>query len=416
MAHRIAATCALICWGSLAPAAETLTLWYHGAGNAVERGLIATVITDFNASQNDYVVTLQALPQATYVDSVMAGAQAGTLPDIMDVEAQVLPNWVWSGILQPLQIDPATLAGFLPGAKGVYNGRLYGVGLWDFALSLATRQSTLDDLHLRTPTLERPWTADEFDAALKAAKASGRFKFALDLGMAWQGEWYSYAFLPFLYSFGGDLEDRATYAKADGVLNGVAGLAWGKWWQHLFQEGYAQAKQEAVDRDNGFASGSYAFVWDGNWAAEDQAKAFADTVFLAPPDLGHGAKVSAGSWQLAVSARSAHPQGAARFIAFAVQDRYLAAFANGIGLMPATLSAAALVGDYGPGGRFSPILSYARALAVPRPITPGYVTQSRVFEKLALDIANGAEVRPALDAAAAEIDADITRNAGYAPH
>jgi multiple sugar transport system substrate-binding protein len=31
-----------------------------------------------------------------------------------------------------------------------------------------------------------------------------------DVGMAWTGEWYPYAFSPFLQSFGGDLIDRST--------------------------------------------------------------------------------------------------------------------------------------------------------------------------------------------------------------
>ena len=39
--------------------------------------------------------------------------------------------------------------------------------------------------------------------ARKAAKSSGKFEHALDLGMAWKGEWFPYAFGPFIQSFGG---------------------------------------------------------------------------------------------------------------------------------------------------------------------------------------------------------------------
>ena len=64
------ATVALIGWGSVASATETLTMWYHGAGNEVESKIIGQIITDFNASQKDWTVTLQSFPQLAYNDSV----------------------------------------------------------------------------------------------------------------------------------------------------------------------------------------------------------------------------------------------------------------------------------------------------------------------------------------------------------
>ena len=54
--------------------------------------------------------------------------------------------------------------------------------MWDAAIALVTRQSYLEELDLRTPTLEEPWDAKEFQQALDAAKSSGKFDYALDLG------------------------------------------------------------------------------------------------------------------------------------------------------------------------------------------------------------------------------------------
>lgn len=410
------ATVALIGWGSVASATETLSMWYHGAGNEVESKIINQIITDFNASQSDWKVELQSFPQAAYNDSVTAGALAGNLPDILDVDGPNMPNWAWAGYMQPLQIDETKIANFLPGTKGTYDGKLYSIGLWDAAVALVTRQSYLDDLKLRKPTLEQPWTADEFEAALKAAKDSGKFKFAFDPGMAWTGEWYPYAFSPFLQSFGGDIVDRTTYQTAEGALNGDAAQAWGAWWQHLFTDGYAQAKQDGADRDNGFAAGDYAFSWNGNWAALGALKAFPDTVFLPAPDFGNGSKIGAASWQFGVSAKSAHPEGASEFIEFALQDKYLADFSNGIGLIPATPTAAAMTENYKEGGPMAVFFDLTTAQALVRPVTPGYIVQAKVFEKVAADIANGADVAATLDAAVDEINADITKNNGYAPH
>lgn len=402
---------ALSSGGALAQ--TTLTMWYHGAGNEVEQKLVNQIISDFNTSQADWKVELQSFPQAAYNDSVVAGALAGNLPDILDVDGPVMPNWAWAGYMQPLKIDETKIASFLPGTKGVWNGQLYSIGLWDAAVSLVTRQSTLDALGLRTPTLEQPWTRDEFMAALDKAKASGTFEYALDLGTAWTGEWYPYAYSPLLQSFGGDIVDRSTYKTAEGKLNGDAALAFGEWWQGLFTAGYAQATQDPADRDAGFNSGKYAFSWNGNWAAIGTLAAYDDVLFLPAPDFGNGPKIGAASWQFGVSAKSAHPDGAAKFIEFALQDKYLAAFSDGIGLIPATASAAALTENYKPGGKLAVFFDLSAKQALLRPVTPGYVVEAKVFEKALADIANGASVADTLDAAVDEIDADIEKNGNY---
>ncbi|MEQ9635931.1 MAG: extracellular solute-binding protein [Devosia marina] len=410
LATSIAITTAM---SSAAFAQTTLTMWYHGAGNEVESNIVNQIISDFNASQSDWVVEMQSFPQAAYNDSVVAGALAGNLPDILDVDGPVMPNWAWSGYMQPLQIDEAKIANYLPGTKGVWNGELYSIGLWDAAISLVTRQSYLDELGLRTPTLAEPWTGEEFMDALAKAKASGNFDYALDLGTAWTGEWYPYAFSPFLQSFGGDIIDRSTYTSAEGVLNGDAAVAFGNWWQGLFEDGYAQATQDPADRDNGFNSGKYAFSWNGNWAALGTLDAYDDVLFLPAPDFGNGSKIGAASWQFGVSAASEHPEGASAFIEFALQDKYLAEFSNGIGLIPATASAAAMTENYKEGGPLAVFFDLSEAQALVRPVTPGYVVAAKVFEKALADIANGADVQDALDSAVDEIDADVAKNDNY---
>lgn len=410
---KFAAATAVLAWASSAQAQTTLSMWYHGAGNEVESKIVNKLIADFNASQSDWKVELQSFPQAAYNDSVVAGALAGNLPDILDVDGPVMPNWAWAGYMQPLKIDEAKIANFLPGTKGIWNGQLYSIGLWDAAVALVTRQSYLDQLGLRTPTLEKPWTRDEFMAALDAAKASGKFEYAFDPGMAWTGEWYPYGFSPFLQSFGGDIVDRSTYKTAEGVLNGDAALAFGEWWQSLFVNGYAPATQDPADRDGGFVAGKYAFSWNGNWAALNTLKQFPDTVFLPAPDFGKGPIIGAASWQFGISGTSKHPEGAAAFIEFALQDKYLAAFSDGLGVIPPTPTAAAMTENYKPGGPMEGFFELSVKQALVRPVTPGYVVQAKVFEKALADIANGADVAATLDAAADEINADIEKNRGY---
>lgn len=394
-----------------------LSLWYHGAGNDVERDILIGIIEDFNGSQDDWTVVLEEFPQASYNDSVVAAAVSGNLPDIIDVDGPVMPNWAWAGYMQPLQLSEGALDGFLPGAIGEYDGEVYSVGLWDAAIAMYARRSVLEEHDIRTPTLDEPWTLEEFDEVLLTLRDSGDFDYPLNLGMADQGEWYPYAFGPFLWSFGGDMVDRDDYQSAEGVLNGDEAVAFGEWWQSLFERDLVPGpSQSMADHETGFIDGQYALQWNGNWVAVQTLEALGDddVLFLPAPDLGTGPKIGGASWQFGVAATSDHPEGASAFIEFAIQDEYLAAFSDGIGLVPATESAAALTENYAEGGPLEVFFGLSEAQAMLRPVTPGYVLQALEFRRALTDIANGADVLTALDSAVDAIDADIERNNGYA--
>lgn len=411
----VMASALLVMASGIVSAQETLSLWYHGAGNEVEREILVGIIEDFNASQSDYVVELEEFPQLAYNESIVAAALSNDLPDIIDVDGPVMPNWAWAGYLQPLSIDESAIEGFLPGALGYWDGELYSVGLWDAAVAMFARQSVLEANDIRIPTLEEPWTLDEFNAALETLDATGEFEYAFDPGMAWTGEWYPYAFSPFLQSFGGDLIDRETYLEAEGVLNGDEAVAFGEWWQSLFENGYAPGtSQDGADRDTGFIDGRYALQWNGNWAALGALDAYGDDMlFLPAPDFGAGSVIGAASWQFAVSSDSENPEGANAFIEFAIQDQYLAEFSNGIGLVPATASAAELTENYAEGGPLAVFYELTQAQALIRPATPAYLNMALIFERALADIANGADVQDALDAAVDDIEQDIADNNGF---
>ena len=390
-----------------------ISMFYHGAGNPEELAVLEGINADFNASQDEYVIAMEAFPQIAYNDAVVGAALAGDLACLVDVDGPVMPDWAWSGYLVPLDIDPATTEDFLPGALGTWDGQLYSVGLWDAAKAIYARQSDLDNYGIRVPTLEEPWTGDEFNEIL--AMYAADYDYAFDPGMNWTGEWYPYAFSPFLQSFGGDIIDRSTMLTAEGVLNGPEAVAFGEWWQMLFSEGYAPGtSQQAAERDTGFIDGMYGMQWNGNWAGRAAVDALGDDViFLPAPDFGNGPTIGAGSWQWAVSASCENPEGANAWIEFATQDEYLAAFSDFLGLAPATPGAAEISEFYSEGGPLEVFFGLSNAQALIRPPTPAYTNAALVFEKAMADIANGGDVQTVLDAAVDEIDTDIESNDGY---
>ncbi len=392
-----------------------LSLWYHGAGNDTERSILVDIIEDFNASQDEYEVVLQDFPQNSYNESITAAALSGDLPDIIDVDGPIMPNWAWSDYMQPLNLSEGALDGFLPGAVGEWDGEVYSVGLWDAAVAIYARRSVLEANDIRIPTLEEPWTMEEFDAALETLDATGEFEYALDLGMNDAGEWYPYSFAPFLWSYGGSMIDRDTYLTAEGALNGDEAVAFGEWWQSLFDRELAPGtSQDPADRETGFIEGRYALQWNGNWSAVPAVEAFGDDMlFLPAPDFGNGPTIGAASWQFGIAADTENPEGANAFIEFAIQDEYLAAFSDAIGLIPATASAAELTQNYSEGGPLEIFFDLSNEQGMIRPPTPGYVVISPVFQKAMADIANGADVIDTLDAAVDEINSDIEANSGY---
>ena len=392
--------------------AKTVTMWSHAAGNENEIATVKEAITAFNASQTDYKVVLEQFPQESYNDSVIAAATAGDLPCIVDVDGPIMPNWAWAGYMQPLSIDSALEDSLLEGAKGYYNGELYSAGAWDAAVGILTLKSYLDDAGIRVPSVEQPWTKAEFDDALAKLKASGKFDYAMDWGNGWTGEWFPYAFSPIMQSWGGDLIDRDTYQSADGVINGAESVAFAKWFQSTFNDGYANPKAGG-DRTE-FVNGTVAMQWNGNWAVKDAYAKFGDDLLILPPvDFGNGPKIGAASWQFGVSSSCTEVAGATAFIEFILQDEYIVKFANRIGLIPATATAAEQVPDYATGGPFNVYVTFSNEYAVLRPPTPAYLFISKAYEKAIADIINGADAQRSLDTAADEIDRDLADNNFY---
>jgi multiple sugar transport system substrate-binding protein len=169
-----------------------LTLWTHNAGNPAELAVVNQIVADYNASQSNYKVKLQAFPQESYNDSVVAAATAKKLPCVLDTDAPTVPNWAYAGYLSPLDLPQDLVSKQLKSTLGNYRGKLYSIGLYDAALGLFAHKSALTAAGVRIATVDKPWTAQEFADALAKIKAAGKFKYAFDLGTGDSGtEWWT---------------------------------------------------------------------------------------------------------------------------------------------------------------------------------------------------------------------------------
>jgi multiple sugar transport system substrate-binding protein len=391
----------------------TLELWTHNGGNELELGVVETIVSDFNASQEDYKVEIQSFPQDSYNDAVTAAASAEKLPCILDVDGPIMPSWAWGGYLAPLDLPEELFTDQLETTIGRVNDELYSFGHYDVALNLIARKSALEDNGIRIPDMDQPWTQEEFDDALAKITDAGAYDYALDLGTAGTGEWIPYAYSPILQSFGGDLINRDDYLSAEGVLNGPEALEFAEWFTGVIENGYA-AKTSGEDSTADFVNGKTAIMYSGSWAADAVAEKFGDdVVFLPPPDFGDGPKIGGASWQWGMSGDCAAPEGALAYLEHSADPKYFTLFAETLGLIPATPAAAEAVENFAPDGKYRIFFDMSEAYAVLRPITPAYPFISSTFQKAMQDIIAGGDPQETLDKAVSDIDGDIKANGNY---
>ncbi|HKU10636.1 MAG TPA: sugar ABC transporter substrate-binding protein [Sinomonas sp.] len=390
----------------------TLTLWTHNAGNAAELAADQSLVDAFNASQSKVKIKVQAFPQDSYNNSVVSAAAAHKLPCLVDIDEPNVPNWAWSKYLQPLNLS-ADLSQNLPSTIGKWNGQTYSVGLYDVALAMFARKSDLQAAGVRVPTIEKPWTKDEFNSALASLKKLGKWDYPLDLGTAGTGEWLPYGYSPLLQSFGGDLINRTDYQTADGALNGDKAVAWAQWFRGLVTQGYI-AQKSGQDSTKDFLNGKSAIVYTGSWAADQARKALGDDLVVLPvPDLGAGPKIGGGSWQWGVTTGCQNSQAAMDFLSFMLKPENVAKVASATGTIPATQAAASLMPDYAANGADSIFREFSKNYAVMRPETPAYPFIATEFGKTVQDILSGGDAKSSLDKAVKNIDDNIKSNNGY---
>ncbi len=397
------------------PGVVQLQAWVH-AGQEKERLVIQDQVARFNQVQPAIQIELTMIPERSYNAQVQAAAMAGDLPDLLEVDGPYVANYVWQGHLQPLDglLSPELLADLLPSIvnQGTYQGRLYGVGVFDSGLGLYGRRSMLLRAGARLPAgPAEAWSAQEFAELLAALAKDDDDGAVLDLKLNYPGEWFTYAFSPIIQSAGADLVNRRDYQSAIGVLNSPAAVRAMSQLQSWLTAGYVDAN---VD-DAAFASGRVALSWAGHWEyPRYQEVSGADLVVLPLPDFGRGSRTGQGSWCWGLTASGDKATAAATFLHFLLQPVEVLTMATANGAVPATRRALASSKLYGPQG---PLRLFADQLdqgfSVPRPQTPAYPLITSAFQRAFHDIRHNSDVRATLDKAVAVIDQDIADNKGY---
>ena len=394
----------------------SLVVWAH-SGQASERETLQRQVARFQRSRPALNVSLNFLPERTYNAQIQAAALAGDLPDVLEFDGPYLYNYVWQGHLQPLdaRLDKNIINDLLPSIKtqGTYEGKLYGVGVFDSGLGIYARRSALLQINARIPTgPDDAWDAKEFNAILSAlADRNKAMNTALDLKLNYPPEWFTYAFAPIVISSGGDLINRKGYQSAQHQLNGEEAVAALTHLQTWMQRGWVD---QNID-DAAFIDGRVPLSWAGHWEHQRYRQTWGDDLVIVPlPNFGEGMRTGQGSWQWGINQRSKIPHIAADFLNFLMSQEEVLAMSKASGAVPGTIPAINHSRLYSKNGALRLFaLQLLNGHAIPRPQTAAYPVITSAFSRAINDIIHGVDVQRALNTATLVIDRDIQDNEGY---
>ncbi|PIE24833.1 MAG: ABC transporter substrate-binding protein [Planctomycetota bacterium] len=401
--------------GEDAPSSATrLRLWFH-TGQAAEKACIEAQVQRFHERQDEIRIALTHLPEGTYHQQVQAAALAGELPDLLEIDGPFVASYASQGKLRSLKelLDPALIKDLLPSIveQGLWQDKLWAVGTFDSGLGIWARRSILEKAGIRIPKgYADAWKGPEFAAALEKLVQQDEDGKVLDLGLQQRGEWISYAFMPLIYSSGGQVIDPETGSCLRALAGPRPSLAF-----TVLQAWVRSGRVDPNLDEQAFLSGRVGLCWGGHWQYRRFHEKFGEDLLLLPlPDFGKGAKTGQGSWCWGISDKSQHPKAAARFLSFLLETSEVLAMSQANGAVPATGSAIAKSELHRPGAPLALFVEGLTGFAVPRPRSPAYPVITSAFQEAFGHIRDGRPVEIALSRAASQIDAELKKLAEQA--
>lgn len=392
----------------------TLEWFNHGGTSGGIHDMYVELLTEFNESQDDWVLELVQLPEGGYNEAVAAAALSDDLGDVIDVDGPLVANWAFSGWLVSLdeyvgeELENDILPDIL--AQGTYDGELYALGQYSSGLALWAARSYLEEIGARIPnTPDEAWTRAEWDQILADLKALPEIEYPLDLEMNRGPGWASYGLAPMFQMFGADLIDRSTMTTAEGALNGPKAVEAMGYFYSLFENEYVSL---APAGDEFVGTRTTAIRWDGHWMKNSFINALGpigeELLLLPLPKLDERHVTGSGSWAYGIASTTVDEEGAWAFIDFMMTTENVLKMCNLTGGPPARLTAMNQSELYGPGGDLEMFgMQLASGMGLERPTTPAWPAIAGAFGDAMFNIAAGADIQEELDKAVEDIDEEI---------
>ena len=329
---------------SFAGTKTTVNFWFLW-GDAKEVARVQAMVSQFNASQNDYEVKGLSTPD---VQKIKVGIASGEGPDIADDYSDAVAAYAANGVAEPLDgyISQSRfpLTDFIPSALETckYQGKLYALPISLNMFMLFYNKDLLAAAGFKNP----PRTDKELlDMATKLTKANADGSLKVEGFPDFPHVYYQQ---PMTVAFGGTFANKdgslapdstgtrlalqtiATYRKQFGVTNVTT----------------FESSSGYLTESDPFMNGQQAFRIDGPWfgkIAREDLKRTRLNYGVAPlpypdghPELSGSNLVRASIFYIAANARN--KQGAWAFTSWLHQEKQMSVFDSQMGNFPARLS------------------------------------------------------------------------------
>ncbi|REE90636.1 carbohydrate ABC transporter substrate-binding protein (CUT1 family) [Paenibacillus taihuensis] len=394
-----------------------LSFWRHDF--APEADSLKKRIASFEEKYPNIKVKMELIPNDQYETKIRTSLAGGNPPDIMALDGPTLASYAHQGALLPLD-DYMNKDGNKDDiAKPVlesltYNGKIYAAPNNDASLAMFYNKKMFKAKGIALPSKnpDEAWTWEQvLDAAKKLNDpAKGVYGWnPTPWGFAGH-EGAPFSEMTFLWQAGGDvLSPDAKTAK--GFLDSDANKNALKFWRSLYNSEKVAPKELPQDA---FANGKVAIHVDGPWAFGSLAANFPNFKLGEDYDVAPLWKEAKqvtpnGSWNMAITAKSKHPEEAWLFLNWVTGVEGAKEWYKDTKNLPARLSTAeafAELKEY----PMNIFVQQSANFAHPRPVTPAYPAVSEAVRLLFEDVGLGdANIDDALAKAVDKIDNAIAQ-------
>lgn len=287
------------------PGVTTLRFWeYYSAGGQAD--WLKAQTAKFEAANPDVKVQLVETVGSQQDQKLLAAVATGQGPDILINNIVVdFPTLVAGGVMKDITSEwdgYADKSQYPDGAAWKNQGKVYNLLSYTNLLGMYYNKDALASVGISTP----PTTLDELEADMAKVEAGGKYKALAESGAPTvEGAWL---FAPQLLGQGMNYCNFGGQPVTD-AFNRLAGWA---------QKGYLPKATATWDQNAAwqqFATGKYAFGFNGNWQLGNAKKlkfGYGTTQFPSP--AGGKSVVYPGGEGIAIGAQSKHPDLAWKYI------------------------------------------------------------------------------------------------------
>ena len=323
------------------------------------------IVADWNAANPNIQVEIVPIDVNSVHDALVTQFQGGTAADVIHDESADLAGFVQQGYIADMTgLISEELKADIP--QGIwdavtYDGKVSAVPTLLQSYVVFANAAHLEAAGIALPTLDSPWTWDDFRTHAKALATDGRFGVGVGLRSA------TALMLSTSLNFGGQYfyEEGGNWVlKFDAAEQQVP--------TRIHAMAYEDQSIEpnsiglsGSDNLASFLAGNFSMFLGGNFYAQqltEQAPADFNWVML-PLLKGDSQTQAANPQTLSVSAQSEHPNEAMQFIEFFTSGENMSKFAQGDWLAPTSTSGGeALLAETGGEGGWDVVVSSAEQL------------------------------------------------------